>query len=287
MVCITGVSVYLMNRTPRSGGYKSPWAVKKVAKRFANKKHQDFSQRLLTEAEILRTLTHPNIVGYRALTKAVDGTWCLAMEKAENSLLDLIEDRLDQDAGPFQPEQIHRVGLDISSALDYLHCQKLLIHGDIKSANVLIFGNFKTAKLCDFGVALPLDSAGGAVKNGHYYVGTEAWSAPEVIHIEDSFNGNLPISSKADMFSYGLTVWEMLSLCLPHSEQLDSICDDSSASDADEDMTAYHQALGTRPALPDLPSQQDYSTAVIIFIACTETDPSKRPTAAEVIRMWN
>ena len=154
-----------MTRTPKSGGYRSPWAIKKVAKRFADQVlpsfpvftwveldstrfwlfffvrfnqisdgsccffgscltlsedlgrflvsrsfgflcEQDFSRRLLLEAEILRTLSHPNIVGYRALTKAADGTWCLAMEKAETSLMDLIEQRLDQELGPFEPVQV-------------------------------------------------------------------------------------------------------------------------------------------------------------------------------------
>lgn len=74
-----------MERSPLRGSYRSPWAVKKVAKRFAaSKAHQDFSNRLLKEAEILRGLDHSNIVGYRTLTKAQDGAWCLAMEKAES-----------------------------------------------------------------------------------------------------------------------------------------------------------------------------------------------------------
>ena len=77
------------------------------------------------------------------------------MEKAESSLLDLIEQRLDNKLGPFHPQQINRVGVDIAKALDYLHGEKLLMHGEMKSGNVLIFGDFKLAKLCDFGVTLP------------------------------------------------------------------------------------------------------------------------------------
>lgn len=74
-----------MERSPQRGTYRSPWAVKKVARRFAGSGgHQDFSRRLLQEAEILRTLQHPNIIGYRTLTKAQDGAWCLAMERAHH-----------------------------------------------------------------------------------------------------------------------------------------------------------------------------------------------------------
>lgn len=50
-----------------------------------------------------------------------------------------------------------QVAEDIASALKYLHEEKNLLHGDLKSANILIKGDFETAKLCDFGVTLRLD----------------------------------------------------------------------------------------------------------------------------------
>lgn len=39
----------------------------------------------------------------------------------------------------------------------YLHNEKSLLHGDIKSGNVVIKGDFETVKICDVGVALTLD----------------------------------------------------------------------------------------------------------------------------------
>lgn len=282
-----GVNVYLMQRTPKKGAYTSPWAVKKVARRFVNDRCQDINQRLLAEAEILKNLSHPNIVGFRTLTKAMDGAWCLAMEKAESCLMDLIEQRLDTDAGPFPPNQVKCVGLGISKALDYLHSEKLLMHGDIKSGNVLVFGDFKVAKLCDFGVTLPLTEPNGRVKHGHYYVGTQAWSAPEIIRMDESLgdSGDL-ITCKADIFSYGLTVWEMLSLCLPHGDLLD--CTEDDDMEAMEQREAdYQEALGTRPPLPALPRRSDYATAVAVFITTTEESPSKRPKACEVMEIWD
>ena len=277
-VCL-GVNVYLMERSAKFGGYRSPWAVKKIAKRFHGKgAGMDYSKRLLTEAETLRNLTHPNIVGYRSLTKATDGTWCLAMEKAENSLMDLIEYRLEEGFGPVPPSHVLRVGVDIAQALHYLHGEKLLLHGDIKSGNVLVFGDFVIAKLCDFGVALPLDKANGNVKPGHFYVGTQSWSSPEAL-LQDC-EEDVTVTSKADIFSYGLTIWETLTLSLPHADQLSDSCDDSE----DED-SSYMESLGTRPPLPELP--EEYSTAVQIFIGCTETDPSKRPLPEEIMSLWH
>lgn len=125
--------------------------------------------------------------------------------------MDLIEERLEETSGPFPSKHVRRVGLDVARALAYLHGEKLLMHGDLKSGNVLVFGeDFKTVKLCDFGVALPLTKANGPIKSGYFYVGTQAWSAPEVLGTDESLlEGEVApvITCKADIFSYGLTLW--------------------------------------------------------------------------------
>lgn len=42
-------------------------------------------------------------------------------------------------------------------SLQYLHNEKKLLHGDMKSCNVVIKGDFETVKICDVGVSLQLD----------------------------------------------------------------------------------------------------------------------------------
>ena len=139
--------------------------------------------------------------------------------------------------------------MDMASALHYLHTDKHILHGDIKSGNVLIVGDCETAKLCDFGVTVPLDSEGRAIK-GKVYVGTEAWSPKEVIL------GEQAITTKADMFAFGLVIFEMISLHSPHIDKLDSIEGEDGDEDIDEEEeeereAAFMAALGTRPPLPD------------------------------------
>jgi len=94
----------------------------------------------------------------------------------------------------------------------------------------------------------------------------------------------------------GLTIWEMFSLCVPHADLLQDDEEEEEQTDeeqADESNTsaiddfAYHEALGTRPPLPDLPEDLDYSAAVAVFIATTEHDPEKRPLSSEVMSIWN
>ena len=65
-------------------------------------------------------------------------------------------------------------------------------------------------KLCDFGVSVLLkDDLSGPLHPDARYVGTEPWSSKEIL--EDGI-----ITDKADIFSYGLVIWEMLALDAPH-----------------------------------------------------------------------
>ena len=169
----------------------------------------------------------------------------------------------------------------VAGALDYLHNEKQLMHGDLKSGNVLIAGDFDNVKLCDFGVTLPLNSEGLVSDPERKYVGTEAWCPMEVIRDQG------PVTSKADIFAFGLMVFEMLALHSPHVDKL--CCDDDSDDEENDeslDEEAFRAALGTRPPLPDtFDYDQTYRGVLEIFFAATEEDPEKRPSAREILLM--
>jgi len=59
------------------------------------------------------------------------------MEQCEQSLYDLIEERKSEGRGPYPVEYIVKVAVDIAKALKYLHAS-LILHGDIKSGNILV-----------------------------------------------------------------------------------------------------------------------------------------------------
>ncbi|MCL4130102.1 UNVERIFIED_CONTAM: hypothetical protein GTU68_028297 [Idotea baltica] len=162
--------------------------------------HPEFKTRLEDETKILKTLDHPNIIGFRSQGKSEDGNLCLVMESGQQSLSDLNEDRLDEDSGPYPAENILKVAKALASALHYLHTSHHMLHGDLKSANVLIKGDFDQIKLCDFGVTVKLNDKLVVEDPGECYVGTECWSAPEVIRGDKT-------SNKTDIFSYGLVLW--------------------------------------------------------------------------------
>ncbi|XP_074041025.1 lymphokine-activated killer T-cell-originated protein kinase homolog [Leptinotarsa decemlineata] len=138
---VAGVAVYEMHRSPIQNRTYSHWAVKKVLKEKETGIVESMEKRLRFEAEILRKLKHPNIVGLRAISK--DGDSALIMEECSSSLGDMIENRLDHlSEVPYSPNTKLKVLRDISKALDYLHNTVLLLHGYMKSFNVLIKGDF-------------------------------------------------------------------------------------------------------------------------------------------------
>ncbi|KAF5279215.1 hypothetical protein FQR65_LT03463 [Abscondita terminalis] len=255
----TGVAVYKLDRSPHENKIRSPWAIKKLLKR--NISNATYGERLNEEAEILRKLDHPHIVGFRAFIKKPANESCLAMEKCDKCLGDLIEERNEQGLSAYPAENIMKVALHISDALNYLHNQ-MLLHCDVKSYNILIKGDFEVCKLCDFGVTLPL-AANNEVdyeKTGPdvEYSGTRLWSAPEILEYPSK------ITTKADIYSYGLVLWEMLALQPPC---IDTMSDnDSSITDLDESVGSF----GKRPALPDQDFDESYKYVLELFHCCTE-----------------
>lgn len=77
------MKVFTLERSPKVGCIRSPWAVKKRNKIVKDPK---YNERIRDEASILRKLNHPNIIGFRGLTKASSGEPCLVMEKLDSSL---------------------------------------------------------------------------------------------------------------------------------------------------------------------------------------------------------
>lgn len=311
-----GVQVYRIERSPLNGCHRSPWALKRVTRRADEADGTTaalFNARLDTEARTLRRLCHPNIVGFRELVLPQEDCKspavrrpALAMEMCDISLGDLLEQRLDERPGEALPAaHIRRVCEDIFAALDYLHSDVRLLHGDIKSHNVLVKGAaFEVCKLCDFGVSLPLNADGfvDVVRQpGAQYVGTGLWSAPETLIDANVRN----VSSKADVFSMGLVIYECVALMPPHlgvptrdeedDDDDDEDADASDKEDAEEELYNYEDSdaeegeeveYGTRPPLPECAKLgAEYNVVVEIFYICTNEEPEDRPSAGTLAKM--
>lgn len=62
------------------------------------------------------------------------------------------------------------------------------------------------------------------------YIGTEPWKPKEALEEEGA-----EITDKADIFAFGLTLWEMMTLAMPHLEMLEDEDDDDGDDDNEDD----------------------------------------------------
>eukprot|EP01018_Ginkgo_biloba_P039277 Gb_23729 [translate_table: standard] len=98
---------------------------------------------------------------------------------------------------------LHKIALDIAEALAYLHdeCVPRVLHRDIKPSNILLDNNLN-AYLSDFGLARLLGASETHATTD--VAGTFGYLAPE-------YAMTCRVSDKADVYSYGVVLLELLS----------------------------------------------------------------------------
>ena len=175
----SGVCVYRVDRSPEHGVPRSPWVIKKAEVSPLLVRERRRVERILEhESRLLSKMNHPHIVGFRAAQRLPDGQVCLALEACDTSLYALIQERSFAEVGSSRPalfscDEVLRVGRAVAAGLAYLHEEHHLLHGDIKSANVLVSRDLEAVKVCDLGVSLPLapDRAYVLLPDLHHYEG--------------------------------------------------------------------------------------------------------------------
>jgi len=175
-------------------------AVKKLTLKHTSKDRSVFL-RFINEINIISSLRHPNIVLYMGASIENHNYYMITEYLPKGSLFDYIH----RTKGKFtEHEQIH-IAYEIAVALKYLHSRNI-IHCDLKSSNILIDDNWKI-KIGDFGLSRFINKKNPSENSGR--IGTPHWMAPEILK-----GGNYEES--ADVYSYGMILWEILSLEIPY-----------------------------------------------------------------------
>jgi len=162
-----------------------------------------FITRFEEEAAAVASLRHPNIVQVYDFNSD-QGVHYMVLEFVPGETLQSRLQRLNSQQRNLPIEDALKFTLNICDALGYAH-QRGIIHRDIKPANIMLDVNGQ-AILMDFGIVKIMGNtshtATGAV------LGTASYISPELIRSEQA-------DPRSDIYSLGITLYEMLSGQLP------------------------------------------------------------------------
>jgi len=228
--------------------------------------------RFINEANVLHTFrNHPNIAYLYGVSTAAQerSSYYLITKQYPYDILDFFDSGAD---GEVSGEALKQIALKICSTVQFLHEQGL-VHGDIKSANVLLSHDL-TPKLCDFesvSYGSPAPAAGPAVPLNEVEVRSTAYYlAPEVGFTH-------PVSYQSDIYSLGILLNELASGDDPTSELGALMRGRPGASIQD---------LVRQGARPRIDSSVSEELKRIIEL-CWSPLPDDRPTASEVCYLLN
>ncbi|KAH8514760.1 hypothetical protein H0E87_007560 [Populus deltoides] len=182
-------------------------AIKKSSSLGTDHVSADNSKKLENEISVLSSLREsPYVINFLGTSHYHHNSNC----KEKNRVLVLefmpngsLHDLLHVDATPPPWPQRVEIAIQIARAVQFLHGGKpLVIHRDIKSANILFDINWK-AKLADFGLSVLL-----ADSSSHDHATQPAGT---IGYLDPSYTTPRKLSTKIDVFSYGVVLLEIIS----------------------------------------------------------------------------
>jgi serine/threonine protein kinase len=216
---------------------------------------ENIVNRFQREITIMERLKHPHIVrNYGG--GIMDGQYFYAMQLLDHGNL---KERI-QKSGPLTWQQTAAYSAQIASALQHAHNHGI-IHRDLKTSN-LFFDSDGKVLLGDFGIAR--DTHDADITDTGITVGTYAYMSPEQIR------GDKAITGKADLYSLGCVMYEMLTGKPPFS-----------GANFAQVWTQHLQEkpVGLREQGIDCPEWLEE-----LIFKLLEKDPEQRPFSARVVQ---
>lgn len=217
------------------------------------------------ELAVLLTLKHPNIV---PLVGICIKPLALVLDLAPMGGLDSILRQYRRSGAHIGPHAFQILVLQAARAIEYLH-RRRIIYRDLKSENVLVWDfplphtedsprNSIHIKIADYGISRMTAPSGSKG-----FGGTEGFMAPEIIR----YNGEEEYTEKVDCFSFGMFIYENISLRQPF-----------------EGQESIKECIleGSRPQLTQRETQ--FPTYCLdLMVLCWDELPKKRPSGSQIV----
>ena len=159
-----------------------------------------------------------------------------------------------------------KILLQIAIGMNYLHTNNPpVLHRDLKSLNILLTDKIEKSsdttdiKISDFGLSRLYQKS--CILTGH--LGTCYWMAPEIIV-------NKRYSTKVDVYSYGIIIWEVCTRKTPYSCM------------SQQQVQFYVSVKKGRPNLKIIPSNTP-PKIIQLMQMCWDHEPNNRPSFEYIV----
>ncbi|XWS27423.1 hypothetical protein CRYUN_Cryun26dG0114000 [Craigia yunnanensis] len=262
-----------------AGGYGTVYRLKindttAFAVKRLNRGTADREKGFERELEAMGDIKHRNIVTLHGYYSSSHYN-LLIYELMPNGSLDVFLHGKSMDSKILDWPTRYKIALGAARGIAYLHhdCIPHIIHRDIKSSYILLDQNME-ARVSDFGLATLMEPDKTHVST--FVAGTFGYLAPEYFD-----TGR--VTGKGDVYSFGVVLLELLTGKKPTDEAFleegtKLVTWVKGVVEERREEYVLDSSLGSCPV-----DETNYTFSIALM--CLETDPCKRPTMAEVVKM--
>ncbi|KAL1220781.1 putative inactive receptor kinase [Cardamine amara subsp. amara] len=222
--------------------------------------------------ESVGALGHPNLVPLRAYFQAKEERLLIYDYLPNGSLSSLVHGTKSSRATPLHWTSCLKIAEDVAQGLSYIHQAWQLVHGNLKSSNVLLGPDFE-ACIADYCLAALATNPPLTSNDNQEDADALAYKPPEARHKSLSYQ-----SVKADVYSFGILLLELLTGKQPSKLPVLPL----------DEMMEWVRKVREEGEKKNGNWREDrdkFGMLTEVAVACSLISPEQRPTMWQVLKM--